>query len=177
MAASERTQTVMFEVPVEIPLGPPDDLPEDLVVVKQFNFASRGTGDVEQCVTDHGDAVSSERGYGWSRRITQHRRRGKLSLLPDTYVLTRTHDVWECVLPSGDYTVDLSIGDSAYEQFGQNVTVEGQPVFRNHTTRLARFAEKQLQVTVSDGKLTVEIGLPGSKTNTCLNWLRIAKRR
>ena len=89
--------------------------------------------------------------------------------------MTRTHDVWECALPVGKYIVDLSIGDSAYEQFGQNVTVESVAFFRDHTTAKGRFAEKSVELQLSDGKLTVEIGRKGSKTNTCLNWVRIVK--
>jgi hypothetical protein len=30
-------------------------------------------------------------------------------------------------------------------------------------------------ITVKDGRLTVELGLPGRNQNTCLNWLRIAR--
>jgi hypothetical protein len=129
-------------------------------------------------VTDYGEKFTAARGYGWSRDVSEHhRRRGKAQVLPDTYQLTRSHDVWECELPSGDYFVDVSIGDSAYRQFGQHVTVERQTAFRNHTTRIGRFAETRVAVTVSDGKLTVEIGRPGSETNTCLNWIRISRKR
>jgi len=156
--------------------GLPDELPKDLSVVKQFNFAGRDTVSVANFTTDHGDVFIDEREYGWSREISKNnRQRGKASLLPDTYLFTRTHDVWQCVLPNGEYVVDVSIGDSAYEQFGQNVTVEGKPVFRDHKTARGRFAEKRIKIDVQDGKLTVEIGLKGSKTNTCINWVRVAQ--
>lgn len=158
--------------------GLPDNLPEGLVVVKQFNFAGRDVPAVDGFTHDHGEAFDAARGYGWRRDLTQqHRRRGKSKTVADTFIFTRTHDVWECALPNGKYTVNLSIGDAAHEQFGQNVTVEGTPVFRNHTTRVGRFAEKSVEVEVRDGRLTVEIGLPGGETNTCLNWVRVVGRR
>jgi hypothetical protein len=156
--------------------GLPDALPDSLTVVKQFNFAGRAAPAEDGFTTDHGDVFSDDRGYGWHRDLTQHHRwRGLCPLLPDTYILTRTLDVWECVLPVGKYIVDLSIGDSAYEQFGQNVTVEGVAFFRDDTTAKGRFAEKSVELQVNDGKLTVEIGRKGSTTNACLNWVRIVK--
>ena len=157
--------------------GLPDALPDSLSLVKQFNFAGPNAPIEAGFITDHGDVFSVDRGYGWHRDLTQeHRWRGVYPLLPDTYILTRTHDVWDCVLPNGEYVVDVAIGDSAHEQFGQNVTVEDVPLCRDVTTPLGRFAEKSVTVQVGDGRLTVEIGLEGSQTNTCLNWLRIAAK-
>jgi hypothetical protein len=157
--------------------GIPDALSNELSVARQFNFAGRDTTAVAEFVTDHGDPLNDARDYGWSRDISKnHRQRGKTHLLPDTYIFTRTHDVWECALPQGEYVVDVAIGDSAYEQVGQNVTIESKPVFRDHTTKLGRFAEGQIEVVVRDGTLTIEIGLKGSTTNTCLNWVRISQQ-
>ena len=53
--------------------------------------------------------------------------------------------------------------------------MEDVPLFRDVTMPQGRFAEKSVQIEVRDGRLTLEIGLEGSQTNTCLNWLRVAK--
>ena len=158
--------------------GLPDDLPDSLKIVKQFNFASQDAPVEIGFTKDYGEIFSVDQGHGWQRDLTQQNRWRRLSpprLLPDTYMLIRTHDIWECELPNGKYVVDLSIGDSVHEQSGQNVTVEDVPLFRDVTTPQGRFAEKSVQIEVRDGRLTLEIGLEGSQTNTCLNWLRVAK--
>jgi len=156
--------------------GLPDDLPDSLKIVKQFNFAPQDAPVEIGFTKDYGEIFSVDQGHGWQRDLTQQNRwRSVYAVLPDTYMLTRTHDIWECELPNGKYVVDLSIGDSAHEQFGQNVTVEDVPLFRDVTTPQGRFAEKSVQIEVRDGRLTLEIGLEGSQTNTCLNWLRVAK--
>ena len=49
-------------------------------------------------------------------------------------------------------------------------------MIRDLTTASGFFAEKRLAVNVNDGKLTLEIGLKGSTTNTCINWIRIRPR-
>lgn len=89
------------------------------------------------------------------------------------FLFTRSHDVWELALPAGLYRVTVCIGDAAHEQFEQNVTVEGQPLMRDVTTRRGRFLEKTCNARVTDGRLSLEIGLPDSETNTCLNWIII----
>lgn len=156
--------------------GMPGPLPDGWMLVKQFNFARRNAGSVEGFVADHGDPFEAGRGRGWGRDIsTQVRQRGRADLLADTFLFTRTHDVWECLLENGSYHVVVSVGDSDHEQFGQNVTIEGTAVFRDLRTSTGRFAEKAVTVEVRDRRLSVEIGLPGSKTNTCINWLRIAR--
>lgn len=156
--------------------GLPDELPTTLQLVRQFNFSGSNVPAVHGFVDDHGEVFTVARGFGWTRDITgNQRQRGKTKTLADTFLFTRSHDVWEFIVPNGNWVVDLSIGDAGHEQFGQNVTVEGIPLFRNETTSAGRFAEKSVTVEVMDGRLTVEIGLPESTTNTCLNWLRVAR--
>jgi len=155
--------------------GLPDDVAEGDEILQQFNFSGKNGPFVPGFMQDHGDQFDADRGYGWGRSlIDNHRRRQKAAPLADTYLFTRTHDVWEYVVPNGEYFVELSVGDASYAQVGQNVTVEGESALRNRTTREGRFAEAGVKASVSDGRLTVEIGLEGSTTNTCLNWLRIS---
>ena len=88
--------------------------------------------------------------------------------LLDTFLFTRSHDVFELAVDHGRYSVMFCIGDSEHEQFGQNVAVEGVRVVDDVTT--AMFAEYETEVDVQDGRLTIEIGRPGETTNTCLLW-------
>jgi len=156
--------------------GLPEPLPANLNLVRPFNFAGAKAAAVDGFTKDTGVPFTSQHGHGWQRDITTNQRqRGRAPLLADTYPFTCTHDTWECALHNGTYTITLSIGDTAYKQYGQNTKIEATLVFQNHTTLKGRFAEKTLEVEVSDGRLIVEIGLKGSETNTCLNWLRIAK--
>ena len=151
-----------------------DGLPEVRPGARQFNFSGPGEP-VEGWVTDTGQPFEEACGYGWSRDISaNNRRRGRVpEAVRDTFLFTRSHDTWELAVPDGHYSVTLCIGDSGHEQFGQNVTVEGQTVFRDLKTRSGRFREATVKVDVADGRLTIAIGLPGSETNTCLTWVQI----
>jgi len=167
---------VSFSIPPVSPDadGMPNEVASGVTVIQQFNFAGKNNPSVSGFLQETGELFDEDRGFGWRRSIAQNNRcRHRTPTLENTYLFTRTHDVWEYVVPDGDYIVELSVGDSAYSQVGQNVTVEGAPVIRDHTTRKGRFAETGAQVTVCDGRLTVEIGRKGSTTNTCINWLRV----
>lgn len=154
--------------------GIPNLLSDDLTMVRQFNFGGPGN-DAAEFEADHGQVFTPKRNFGWTRDLSAHHRLRGMSEPPaDTFLFTRSHDVWECMLPEGNYTVEFCVGDAEHVQAGQNVTVEGQAVLQDHTTMAGRFAERRVDVHVTDGRLTVEIGRPGSTTNTCLNWLRIS---
>ena len=140
---------------------------------RRFNFTGVGGGENAGWTLDLGEAFDESRGYGWTRNLqSEFRRRGRLSEeFRDSFRFTRAHDTWELTLPSGAYRVLLSVGDSDHEQPGQNVTIEGSAVFRDVDTPAGVFREGEAVVAVGDGRLTVEIGRPGSTTNTCLNWV------
>ena len=158
--------------------GLPGNLPNGYVLIKQFNFCGKKSPKVKNFLADHGRKFDDKLGHGWKRDISKNnRQRGKTQPVADTFLFTRSHDVWECALPNGEYRITLCIGDSGHEQFGQNVTVEGKSVFRDKRTAAGRFAERSMDVEVKDGRLTVEIGLPNGNTNTCINWLRIEQKQ
>lgn len=155
---------------------PNDDLPvgED---PKLFNFTGVGSPIVEGFTNDNGLPFSKQHGFGWSRDIRpNNRRRGQIEGdWRDTFLFTRSHDVWSCAVPNGRNAVTVCVGDSGHEQAGQNVSVEGQAMLRAIDTAAGQFAEKTIEVEVTDERLDVEIGLAGSTTNTCLNWLRYVR--
>ncbi|MAT16104.1 MAG: hypothetical protein CMJ46_12645 [Planctomyces sp.] len=155
--------------------GLPDERAAADTLVAQFYFGGPETDEVDSFVLDSGAVYSDSEGYGWRRSLRDnHRDRGASTFtLKETFLFTRTHDLWEYNLPPGKYRVTVCIGDSVHEQFGQHVAIEGEQVLKDKTTRAGHFMELSEVVTVDDGLLTLEIGTPGGTTNTCLNWLRI----
>jgi len=151
-----------------------DGLPEPMPGARQFNFTGPGAP-VEGWLADEGHPFDTARGYGWTRDISaNHRRRGRVpEAVRDTFLFTRSHDVWELVVPNGRYGVTICVGDSGHEQVGQNAMIEGKTLFRELTTHSGRFGEQTSTVVVSDGRLTISIGRPGGLTNTCLNWVQV----
>jgi hypothetical protein len=143
--------------------------------IRQFNFTGRGSNPLKGFTNDTGLPFDNQQGFGWQRDISKNsRRRGQIEgEYRDTFLFTRTHDVWEVAIPNGRVSATVCIGDSGHDQIGQNVTVEGMSLFQNHDTLTGRFAERTIHVDISDGRLTVEIGKPAGTTNTCLNWVRL----
>ena len=79
-------------------------------------------------------------------------------------------------MANGRYRITVCVGDSGHEQLQQTVSVEETVLIDKITTATGTFAEASLDVTISDGRLTVDLGSGESKSNTCINWLRIEKR-
>ena len=140
---------------------------------ERFNFAGADAPAVEGCQSEVGLPFDGERGFGWSRDLSgNHRRRRALEGIErDTFLFTRDRDRWECVVPNGLYRITVCVGDSAYPQTEQRVTVEGTVLVDNESTASGTFFEASDEVVVEDGRLTVDIGSGRPGSNTCLNWL------
>ncbi len=144
--------------------------------VAAISFAAAGTSVPKSWILDSGAPWTDSSGRGWTRDISvsnRHRQAMGNPLL-DTFLFTRSHDVFEYALEPGRYSVTVCIGDSEHEQFGQNVTIEGIQVATDVTTPM--FEEFTAEMDIRDGRLTIEIGLPGHTTNTCLLWCVIQRR-
>ncbi|MEQ9070963.1 MAG: hypothetical protein RLO18_29780, partial [Gimesia chilikensis] len=122
---------------------------------------------------DHGLPFKESRGFGWQQDLSRNVRERKQvpEAYRDTFIFTRSHATWECVLPRGSYRVTVCVGDVGHEQVGQWVTVEGNTLIEDQATVSGAFHEQSTTVDVSDGRLTIDIGKTGSTTNTCLNWI------
>lgn len=177
MLSAQQTSWDDFALPPELD-GNPDTTDADRSRIRSFNFTGKDSPVVEDFSNDNGLVFDKERGFGWSRDISaSHRRRRQIEgEWRDTFLFTRSHDVWEYQIPKGRYTVTVCVGDSGHEQTGQNVSVEGTAVFENRDTAIGEWAEASADIEVKDGHLTIEIGRPGGSTNTCLNWLRIVEQ-
>lgn len=141
-----------------------------------FNFCGAGVTLAKGETGDHGQIFTEKRGHGWRRDLSRNnRRRDALKGARDSFLFTRERDVWECAVENGRYRVTLCVGDSGHEQAGQAAAVEGVAVFDDVFTVAGQFAEKTVEVVVSDGRLTLEIGSGKSGSNTCVNWLLLER--
>ena len=156
--------------------GNPDPLTSG-TVVKQINFTGLSAAPVEGFINDAGLVFDTARGFGWAADISgDNRIRSRVpEVWRDSFLFTRSHAVWEYVLPNGTYQVTVCVGDSDHIQEGQNVTVEDTVLIEGVTTSAGLFVEKTTTVEVRDGRLTMAIGIPGGTMNTCVNWIRIVK--
>jgi hypothetical protein len=140
-----------------------------------FNFAPRGDSGESGVIQDHGVPYDVDIGFGWDRSLEQNsRRRGQQKTsISDTFLFTREQAQWQCDVANGPWQITVCVGDSAHDQPGQQVTVEGAALIDNVDTAAGRFCERSAVVTVRDHQLTVDLGPQQPGQNTCLNWLRV----
>ena len=94
------------------------------------------------------------------------------SIIYNDYGRTDTFN-WD--LEAGDYTVSVSIGWDGKTYSKQRVVVEGQVLFDDfETTPGNPYEVRSVDVTISDGNLTLEIGQQGEYT--MVNWLSIVPK-
>ncbi|MFV1967480.1 MAG: hypothetical protein ACC628_18795 [Pirellulaceae bacterium] len=161
--------------------GIPDKLSADFRVLeetkRQFNFTASASKPVLGFTNDVGLPFDEKRGYGWNRDISENCRRRNVFPQPyrDAFLFTREYDRWECVVPNGTWVITVCIGDAAYQQIGQRVSVEKSAFVKDITTAAGRFLEKTVVVEINDGRLTVELGPQQPQHNTCLNWIRLVQ--
>ncbi len=115
---------------------------------------------------DAGLPFSSARGWGWDAPMGTRDR----ALLGDRVLDTLAHvdsgqpRTWEIEVPPDFYEVQLSVGDAQYPQGPHFVSVEGQPWLGDASTTAGQFLRLSGQLLVTDGRLTIEFGEPGSTT-------------
>lgn len=159
--------------------GIPDPPTATLKLVRAINFGSNADTD-SGWHADSGEPFDASRGYGWNSDLSMQIR-NRSTTGPEreqpaaSFVFTRTHHKWQMKLPNGRYLVELCIGDLSHDQAGQHVSIQQQSALSDVSTSAGKFLEVRQPVEIQDGQLTIEIGRPGSTTNTCLNWLRIFK--
>ena len=146
---------------------------------RAINFTGKGSAAVTNFDNDNGIVFNDNCGFGWSRDISvSNRRRNKHRHAAfDTFIFTRKTDRWECAVSNGRYRVVVCVGDSGHDQPVQNVAVEGEFIIRNITTHINEFHVKNATVDVSDGRLTIDIGIAEGGTNTCVNWVWYKRRK
>ncbi|MFT7641313.1 MAG: hypothetical protein ACI9G1_003060 [Pirellulaceae bacterium] len=169
---------IRFEIDVTVLTPATDGIPPAKTdALHAINFCGSHAPMVKGFTNDNGNVYSDKRGFGWSRSLsTNHRRRMAVKeVVRDTFLFTRTRDKWECQVENGRYHVVICVGDSGHEQLLQRVSTEGHLVVDNVTTARGEFAERAIEVDVSDGRLTMEIGSEKPMSNTCVNWIMIRR--
>src|SRR4051794_20666257 len=89
----------------------------------------------------------------------------------DSFAALKPGATWEIDAPNGTYTVHLVAGDAKVKKASYAIDVEGTPALRGDASAQQPWVEGAVDVTVSDGRLTVS-SPAGIKKNR-LNFLDI----
>ncbi len=145
--------------------------------VRAFNFTTAQGPKTVGFENDWGAPFSKPSGFGWKRDLRSNTRLRQQDDEPlsDGFVFTRKQDVWECDVPNGAWKVHVCLGDAAHEQPGQHLMIEEVVVAKGIETHAGQFHESLTEVTVRDGRLTLTLGTPAGGSNTCINWVILAK--
>jgi hypothetical protein len=170
---------------VEWKIDPPspdrDGLPDSGVATVtgsiRINFTTSDSPWTDEFVNDTGLAYDARRRFGWQRDLgtSSRRRRALPENIRDTFVFTRTEDVWEHSIENGSWQVTVCLGDAAHDQRGQRLSVEGVQLVDEEASPAGRFIEVSTTVEVTDRRLTLTLGPQQPGCNTCLNWIVITK--
>jgi glucose/arabinose dehydrogenase len=138
----------------------------------QFDEApsvTRYARDVGAVFGDRGNGLT----YGWTSDHTDVSR--DRSINPDQRLDTLIHfhqgQKWELSLPNGLYSVTTSIGDPANPS-AHTLNVEGVNYWNNLSLAPNEFRQATMQVTVADGRLTLDQGAAGEKA-TRINYIQV----
>lgn len=120
-------------------------------------YANQGGGQFYGWSSDHTD-TSRDRGINLDQRL-------------DTLIHFHQNANWEFALPNGSYDVTVSIGDA---EFASNYTlnVEGVNYWNNLALGTNDFREQSQQITITDGRLTLDQGAAPEKA-TRINFVHI----
>ncbi|HEX8911697.1 MAG TPA: LamG domain-containing protein, partial [Humisphaera sp.] len=120
-------------------------------------------------------ARNSSLSFGWNTAHTAstYDRGTNANQLLDTVTLMKAGSKWEVAVPSGTYSVKVSVGD-AKAPATNTVRVEGTTAFSAVATAANAFQTKTVSVKVTDGRLTIDNGSAADLT-TALNYVEITR--
>jgi hypothetical protein len=129
------------------------------------NFQPQGTAVPTRYAADTGevfDLLSNGWTYGWSSDHTVMARDRDVNADQrlDTLIHFHQGQVWELALPNGSYEVTAAIGDASFSST-YTLNVEGLNYWNAVALAAGDFRVKTLQVTVGDGRLTLNQGAAG----------------
>src|SRR5437762_325348 len=128
------------------------------------NFAPASAAKVSGYVVDSGATYAARNGltYGWNTDISANTRDrnawNSTDQLHDTLIHAPSGAQWDVAVPNGTYNVKLVAGDPSYWDSTYRINVEGKSVISATPTTSSRWATGTIEVTVTDGKLTINNG-------------------
>ncbi|TWU29832.1 PQQ-dependent sugar dehydrogenase [Bythopirellula polymerisocia] len=120
-------------------------------------FGDQGNGQFYGWSSDHTD-TSRDRGINLDQRL-------------DTLIHFHQNQNWEFALPNGNYEVTVSIGDPEFAS-DYTLNVEGVNYWNSLALGTNDFRQQSQQISVSDGRLTIDQGAAGEKA-TRINFVHI----
>jgi N-acetylneuraminic acid mutarotase len=145
------------------PLEPRTLLAVDPAPILKVNFQPDGAKRPAGYVSDFG-RVFGRRGngmeYGWSLDTSATARDGNLDAdqRRDTTVAMPAASTWEVALPNGKYVIRACAGDASVASGSYVLSAESIKLFSGAPDAATRFIEGAVEVTVSDGRLTLKAG-------------------
>ncbi len=145
---------------------------ETILINFQFDEAPVPNGyqrDVGALYGDRGNGLN----YGWTSDHTDvSRDRGLLAdQRLDTLIHFHQSQSWELAVPNGTYEVTAVVGDPAFDDGVHTLNVEGINFF-NAVNDTSVPMSQTMQVTVADGRLTLDQGTAAEKA-TRINYIHV----
>ena len=142
------------------------------------NFQPSGSPTPAGYVADTGQVYGNRGGglsYGWSTSHTANvfdRDATTANDLYETHVNVQANQNWEIALANGTYSVTVAVGDAGGSTADtvNTVNVEGVSYWNGLALQNDNFAQQTRLITVSDGRLTLNVG---SSTLTAINFIEI----
>ncbi len=113
--------------------------------------------------------------YGWSTSHTTSvfDRNKNTNQLLDTTLAIKSGAKWEIALPTGSYSVAVSVGDASSVSTN-NVWIEGTQFMNYISLGANAYSSRTGTVAVRDGRLSLEIGGAADQT-TRVNYITITR--
>ena len=127
---------------------------------------------------DSGQLFDEETGYGWILAPFSFNMRDRNSPLSpdqayDTLLYFYPAATWEIILPEGNYSITICMGDPVSSSGYQNVQVENETLVEGvYLTTKNRWTERTKNIFINDGRLTLTFD--GSDPAR-LSWLKLEK--
>ena len=150
---------------------------------KAFNFQPATATAPSGYYSDSGTAYNETVGFGWTTSVPSSylRLRGtNPDQRLDTFIIGDDNLwTWQVDLPNGNYRITVSVGDPDAARGNHRVLVQGNEIINGATAANQFITVTDHPVTVSNGKLTMQIG-GGTAIGgddpwglTCLNYIII----
>ena len=141
-----------------------------------INFQPAGASIPTRYAADTGEVFglrSNGWSYGWSSDHTTvaRDREAHLDQRLDTLIHFHQGQAWELALPNGLYEVTAAIGDASFSST-HTLNVEGVNYWNAVALSAGDFRVKTMQVTVNDGRLTLNQGAAGEMA-TRINYIHV----